>query len=155
MNPDQQSQGKDIPRERMGGQSTEAHLFRCVKRTLSATFRAIFGARTLLRHPWRTGKILQDPNTVESYSIEEKGFIVCMTSKVQSHPIIGPNPSLTPNEAQGHPSSIVHLKSTLNTRTRPRSDTCCTRCSSSRLKYYIKCPHHTISCSSWCRSRSC
>ncbi|KAL8901845.1 MAG: hypothetical protein Q9192_000351 [Flavoplaca navasiana] len=33
-----------------------------------------------------SGKILQDANTIESYSIEEKGFIVCMVGKPKTAP---------------------------------------------------------------------
>lgn len=31
---------------------------------------------------WCIGKILKDEDTVESYKIEEKGFVVCMVNKV-------------------------------------------------------------------------
>lgn len=33
------------------------------------------------------GKILKDEETVESYKIEEKGFVVCMVNKVNAHRI--------------------------------------------------------------------
>ncbi len=30
-----------------------------------------------------TGKILKDEDTIESYKIEEKGFVVCVVNKVR------------------------------------------------------------------------
>lgn len=67
-------QGEDLSRERMGGGSAEAHLLRKV----AVGFVSCIHPNVTLH----TGKILQDQNTIQSYSIEEKGFIVCMISKV-------------------------------------------------------------------------
>jgi len=44
-----------------------------------------------------SGKILQDANTVESYSIEEKGFIVCMVQKPKAAPAAAASSSKAPS----------------------------------------------------------
>lgn len=63
----------------MGSQPTETHLFRYAVHSLSWEEAVALVSVKLMF----LGKILQDTNTVESYSIEEKGFIVCMISKVE------------------------------------------------------------------------
>lgn len=44
-----------------------------------------------------SGKILKDEETVGSYNIEEKGFVVCMVNKVRIYnSLLGPRPLLKP-----------------------------------------------------------
>ncbi len=57
----------------MGAQAPEAHLLRYALRS---------AARASSTADDATGKILKDEDTVESYKIEEKGFVVCVVNKV-------------------------------------------------------------------------
>merc|ERR1711977_536196 len=50
-----------------------------------------------------SGKILQDAHTVESYNIEEKGFIVCMVSKPKAAPASAASSSKAPPSTPAPP----------------------------------------------------
>ena len=63
----------------MGRKTSEADLLRFVTKCYLPFF--VFRENLALT---RTGKILKDEETVGSYNIEEKGFVVCMVNKVCS-----------------------------------------------------------------------
>ncbi|EYE93463.1 putative UV excision repair protein (RadW) [Aspergillus ruber CBS 135680] len=52
-----------------------------------------------------SGKILQDDKTIESYTIEEKGFIVCMVSKPKTAPSSSAASSQAPSTPARAPAS--------------------------------------------------
>ncbi|KAF2097043.1 UV excision repair protein Rad23 [Rhizodiscina lignyota] len=51
-----------------------------------------------------SGKILQDGNTVESYNIEEKGFVVCMVSKPKAQPAASSSSQAAPSTPSAPPA---------------------------------------------------
>lgn len=66
-----------------------------------------------------SGKILQDANTIESYNIEEKGFIVCMVSKPKTAPSASKAAPSTPAPAAAQTPAAPAPASSATTQNAP------------------------------------
>ncbi|KAF2840374.1 UV excision repair protein Rad23 [Patellaria atrata CBS 101060] len=84
---------KDLKQQKFVIEAEPSELISDVKARISAEK----GWEPSLQKLIYSGKILQDGNTVESYGIEEKGFIVCMISK--------PKAALAASSSKASPST--------------------------------------------------
>lgn len=79
------SEREDSRRERFRCEGPEAHLFRYVSNVANRQYPVVIYpccVQSVTAVDSAIGKILKDEEKVETYKIEEKGFVVCMVNKV-------------------------------------------------------------------------